>query len=121
MNNIHKLGLLAAVALAVPSVHAQGLKFKADASKAEYITTNVDTVSVAYNAGFNTVAVLRNTADYTVEKRTANADWVSVRKEANGNLTFFTTFNYDNASPRFASFDLTTPNGKRTRTLVVRQ
>lgn len=121
MNNIHKLGLLAAVALAVPSVHAQGLKFKADASKAEYITTNVDTVSVAYNAGFNTVAVLRNTADYTVEKRTANADWVSVRKETNGNLTFFTTFNYDNASPRFASFDLTTPNGKRTRTLVVRQ
>ena len=113
--------LIGLLALAPQAALGQGLKLPADPSKAAYITTSTDTISVAYNAGFNSVAVMANTDGYTVEKRTADADWVSVRREKNGNLTFFTTYHYDNAAPRFATFLLSTPDSHRQRTLVVRQ
>ena len=121
MQTIHKIGLLAVMSAAMQTLSAQGLKLDGNALKSPYIMTAADTVKVGCNAGFNTVAVATNVADYTVTPTTSGADWVSFRKEANGNLSFFTSYYYDNLSPRHASFTLTTPDGSFSRTLVVTQ
>lgn len=97
------------------------LQFDVDGSKPAFVLAAKDTVHVGYAAGINTVAVMSNTTDYTVEKKTTDADWVSFRKEKNGNLTFFSLYNYDNQEGRTAAFALSTPDGKVTRTLVVAQ
>ena len=117
----HHSVIVAALLAAPLTAAAQGLTTVTDDTKAPYITASADTVSLAYNAGFNTVAVMKNTPTYTVTKRTTDADWVSFRQERNGNLTFFATYNNDNAAPRFATFLISTPDGTREHTLVVRQ
>lgn len=117
----HMAALAALVFTSSLTADAQGLKLKADAMKSPYIMTSVDTVKVECNAGFNTVAVSTNTDGYTVTPTTADADWVTCRKEQNGNLSFFTSYYYGNLNPRYASFKLTTPDGSYSRTLVVCQ
>lgn len=120
MKHLYKL-CLAAFVLIAQAAGAQSLKFNTDEAKSPYITVSKDTVTLAYDAGFSTVAVLGNTDDYTIEKTTTDADWVSFRKEANGNLTFFSSYYYDNTASRYASFKLSTPDGSFTRTLVAMQ
>ncbi len=114
----YKLGLLA-LALGVQTAGAQSLQLDADDTKAAYILTNKNTVNVGYNAGFTTVAVMANT-DYTVTKE-EGADWLSYRKEANGNLTLFSQYYYDALLTRSAQLTLTTADGSYSRTLVVVQ
>ena len=114
----YKLGLLA-LALGVQTAGAQSLQLDADDTKAAYLLTNKDTVKVAYNAGFTTVAVMANT-DYTVSKA-EGADWLSYRKEANGNLTLFSQYYYEPILSRSTSLTLTTADGSFSRTLVVVQ
>ena len=120
MNNILKTSLCA-LALGALTAQAQVLKLAADDQKAAYIMTSKDTVNVAYAAGFNNVAVMTNVAEYSVEKVTADADWVSFRKEANGNITFCCSYYYDNINPRYATFRLTADGGAYQRELVVKQ
>lgn len=120
MKTIYKIGLLA-LALASQTAGAQVLQTDADASKAQHIMVAKDTVNVAYDAGFNTLPVMSNATDYTVTKKTESADWVNCRKEANGNLTFFSDYNYDNLSKRYATFTLTTADGSYSRNVVVCQ
>lgn len=120
MNHILKLGMFAAFAVASHTVSAQNIKIGSDTA-APYIMTSADTLTVGYNAGFGTLAVASNASDYTVTKKTTDADWVSFRKEANGNLTFFTTYYYDNINPRYAQFVLSSADGTFSRTVVVCQ
>ncbi len=98
---------------------AQSLKLDDGSQRHSYLTTSKDTVEVDYAAGFNSVAVMGN-ADYTVTKQ-ADADWLSYRKEANGNLTVFADYNSDVVNARFATMQLTAADGSFTRNLVVRQ
>ena len=120
MNNILKLGMLAALAVTSGTAMAQGIKIDGTAT-APYIMASADTLTVGYNAGFGTLAVASNASDYTVTKKTTDADWVSFRKEANGNLSFFTTYYYDNITPRYAQFILSSADGSFSRTVVVCQ
>lgn len=120
MKTTYKIGLLA-LALASQTAGAQVLQTDADASKAQYIMVAKDTVNVAYDAGFNTLPVMTNATDYTVTKKTESADWVNYRKEANGNLTFFSDYYYDNLAERYATFTLTTADGTYSRNVVVCQ
>lgn len=120
MKTTYKIGLLA-LALASQTAGAQVLQTDADASKAQYIMVAKDTVNVAYDAGFNTLPVMTNATDYTVTKKTESANWVNYRKEANGNLTFFSDYYYDNLAERYATFTLTTADGTYSRNVVVCQ
>lgn len=110
--------LLAATSL---TAGAQSLKLDDDAAKADYIMTSKDTVEVGYDAGFGNVVLMTNIAGVTVTKESADADWVSYRKEANGNITFFSQDYYDNRDPRYATFVLSNADGTCTRKLVVKQ
>ena len=76
---LYKLAL-AALALAAQTAGAQSLKLDADDTKAPYLMTAQDTVTLAYHAGFTTVPVLGNVSDYTVSKPESGAEWISYRK-----------------------------------------
>ena len=97
MKSFYKASLLA-LALFGLTASAQSLKFDEDAQKAPHIMASKDVVEVNYNAGFSTVAVMANFDGYEVVKNTEDADWVSFRKEANGNITFFTTHHNNHAT-----------------------
>ena len=98
---LYSIALLA-LALGAQTAGAQSLKLDADDTKAPYIMTSKDTVEVAYNVGFSTVAVLANTS-YTVTADEA-ADWLDYKIEPNGSLTVLPKYNYN-------------PIGTRTGTL----
>ncbi|MCI7645252.1 MAG: hypothetical protein MSS47_02950, partial [Bacteroidales bacterium] len=117
-----KTTILAALALAlgVQTASAQSLHPVADESKATHILTSKDTLRLAYNAGIGTVAVSTNAAGYSVEPD-ADAPWVTCRKEANGNLTFFAQYYYDAMKPRYATFTLKSNDGTCSHPLVICQ
>ena len=117
---LYKLAL-AALALATQTAGAQSLQLDTDETKAPYLMTSQDTVTLAYHAGFTTVPVLGNVSDYTVSKSETDAEWISYRKESNGNLTVFADYYYDAMQPRFGSITLTTPDGSYSRRLTVKQ
>lgn len=120
MKSIRKYALLLLAAGSL-TAGAQSLKFGEDASKAPYIRTSKDTVDVSYAAGFANVAVKANFDGVKVEKTSADADWATFRQEANGNITFFSSYYYDNKNPRYATFRLSDAEGKCTRNVVLRQ
>lgn len=99
---------------------AQSIKLESKGNLGAYLLTNADTVTVDYAAGMNSVAVMGTTNDYTITKAD-EADWLSFKKEANGNLTVFTAYNNDAANDRFATLNLTSADGKYKRQLVVKQ
>ncbi len=110
---------LLALTLGAQMAGAQSLKLADGSERHSYLTTSKDTVEVDYAAGFNSVAVMGN-SDYKVTKQ-ADADWLSFRKEANGNLTVFSDYNTDVVNSRYATLQLTSEDGKFTHNLVVRQ
>ena len=115
---LYSIALLA-LALGAQTAGAQSLKLDADDTKAPYIMTSKDTVEVAYNVGFSTVAVLANTS-YTVTAGEA-ADWLDFKVEPNGNLTVLPKYNYDPIGARMGTLSLTSADGSFTRQLVVKQ
>lgn len=121
MKTLYKPLLLALALTAPAAAGAQNLKLSATEGKAAHLFTAKDTVEVGYASGFNTVAVATNTTGWTIAKTTADADWVSYRQEKNGNLTFFSSYYYDNAEPRYAAFEIKGADGKALRTIVVKQ
>lgn len=120
MKSFYKASLLA-LALFGLTASAQSLKFDEDAQKAPHIMASKDVVEVNYNAGFSTVAVMANFDGYEVVKNTEDADWVSFRKEANGNITFFTTYNMETTASRSASFTLRNADGTASCDITVVQ
>lgn len=120
MKYLHKISLLALL-LTSQAAHSQSLKSVDDENKSPFISLSKDTVSLPYDAGFNSVAILSNQSSYNIEKTTTDADWVSYRKEENGNITFFSTYYYDNTTPRYATFKISTPDASASRNLVVKQ
>lgn len=108
------------LALGLQTAGAQSLKLASDENKAQHVFASMDTVTVGYACGFGSVAVLSNTDDYQVTKD-ETADWLSFSKEKDGGLTVFTTYYYDNKNPRYAKLTLTTPDGKFSRDIVVKQ
>lgn len=122
MKNMRKTILLTALLFAALfEAGAQSLTYTTDTEKAQHLSVSKDTVSVGYDAGFNNVAVITNAPSYTVEKTTTDADWVSYRLEENGNITFFSTYYYNNTDSRYATFRLTTSDGSFSRNVVVEQ
>ncbi len=121
MKTLYKPLLLALALTAPVAASAQNLKLSATEGKIAHLFTAKDTVEVGYAAGFNTVPVATNTTGWKVAKATTDADWVSYRQEANGNLTIFSSYYYDNAAPRYATLEITGADGKALRTLVVKQ
>ena len=120
MKYLHTASLLA-LALGSLTTQAQSLQLTADAQKAPYLMTSKDTVEVNYAAGMASVAVISNVDDYTIAPKDDAADWLSYRKEANGNLTFFTKYYYEVEQPRTATFTLTTTDCTVSRDIVVKQ
>lgn len=120
MNKLH-ISCLLLLAAAAQTAAGQSLTLSSDDGKAAHLLTAQDTVEVRYASGFNTVAVAANQTGYEVTKKTADADWVSFRKEKNGNLTFFATYNEDTQAPRYATFTLSSSDGAVLNTLVVKQ
>lgn len=116
MKQIHKI-FLSVLALVTPmATHAQSLQFDTDDSKADYILTAKDTVTIGYENDMTTVAVMSN-CSYTV---TANDSWLTCVTEADGNLTLFSDYYYETSS-RTGSITLTSADGNVTRTVVVVQ
>ena len=117
-----KTTILATLAFGLAALTAGGQTIRpvADESKATHILTSKDTLRLAYNAGIGTVAVSTNAAGYSVEPA-ADAPWVTCRKEANGNLTFFAQYHYDAMKPRYATFTLKSDDGTCSHPLVICQ
>ena len=115
---LYSIALLA-LALGAQTAGAQSLKLDADDTKAPYIMTSKDTVEVAYNVGFSTVAVLANTS-YTVTADEAT-DWLDYKIEPNGSLTVLPKYNYNPIGTRTGTLSLTSADGSFTRQLVVVQ
>lgn len=111
--------ILPALALALVTVPASAqLKLDDGTAPAPYIIAGNDTVNLTYNNDFTTIPVASN-ADYAFSF-TNNADWLTVKKEPNGNLALFSDFNYLLAD-RYANIILTSRDGKTIRNLVIRQ
>ncbi len=79
-----------------------------------------DTLVVDYNAGFGTAAVA-GSGDYTVSKADENDTWLSYRKESNGNITVFTSYNSDATTPRYGTLKLASTDGTIIYDLTVKQ
>lgn len=108
--------LLIAAALSTP-LSAQSLTFGTDDAKAAYVLPAADTVSIAYDNDMTSLPVVSNTT-YTA---TSQADWLSVKQEANGNLTIWGSYFYDATTSRTGVITLTSTDGTCTRDIVVRQ
>lgn len=110
--------IITALALTAPiSTGAQGVLLDAGTGKKAHILTSADTVRMGYNPDFKSIAVAGN-SDYTVA---GSADWFTCRKESNGNLTLFSSYNSSATTPRTGQVTLTTADGNLTRTLIVEQ
>ena len=110
--------IITTLALTAPiSTGAQGVLLDAGTGKKAHILTSADTVRMGYNPDFKSIAVAGN-SDYTVA---GSADWFTCRKESNGNLTLFSSYNSSATTPRTGQVTLTTADGSLTRTLIVEQ
>jgi hypothetical protein len=116
MKILHIFGAALAFALCTTSLQAQKLTFGGEGSKAPYIAFSLDTVDVSYNNDMTTVAVVSN-CDYQLS---TTDTWFSYKKLSNGNVAIFNDYQYDGVA-RFGTLTFTSPDGKFTRNLVVRQ
>lgn len=117
---LHTTLALLGMSLGLQTTGAQSLKLASDNNKAQHIFASKDTVVVNYACGFGSVAILSNTDDYQVAKKD-EADWLTFTKAKNGNILVFSSYYYDNKEPRYATLTLTTPDGKFSRDIVVKQ
>ena len=102
------------MALFCLTTQAQSVKLNAQI-KTQRLFISKDKVNLAAS-DFATVAVAAN-CDYTA---TADQDWLTIRKTANGNTALFPQTNYDLAY-REGTVTFTTADGTIKRTLKVRQ
>ncbi len=102
------------MALFCLTTQAQSVKLNAQI-KTQRLFLSKDKVNLAAS-DFATVAVAAN-CDYTA---TADQDWLTIRKTANGNTALFPQTNYDLAY-REGTVTFTTADGTIKRTLKVRQ
>ncbi len=110
--------IISALMLATPlAAGAQGVLLDADAAKKSHVLTGKDTVRLGYEPDIKTVAVAGN-SDYTVS---GNVDWLTWRKEKNGNVTLFSGYNSSASAPRYGQVTLTTADGAGTHSFVVEQ
>lgn len=104
-------------ASALTPLVGQAQSLTLDADKAAYVLTARDTVVLGYDADMTTVPVMGN-VKYTA---TTDADWLTVKQDANGNLSLFSSIYYDAAKTRLATVTLASADGKQTRKLFVVQ
>ena len=100
---------------ALAPLTAQTLKLDGLNGKSSMIPA-ADTVSMAYDRDFAIIPVAAN-CGYSV---TTDANWLTARKEANGNLMLFTQYNAA-ADNRSANVTLTSEDGKLARKIFVEQ
>lgn len=79
-----------------------------------------DTVELAANSGFCSLAVKTNGSSFTISKPKTDT-WLSYRPEKNGNVTLFSDYYYNAHSPRYSALALTSEDKIYTRTIVVKQ
>lgn len=81
---------------------------------------NKDTIELAANSGFCSLAVKTNGSSFTISKPKTDT-WLSYRLEKNGNVTLFSDYYYNAHSPRYSALALTSEDKTYTRTIVVKQ
>lgn len=106
-----------AMALATTTASAQ-LKLDDGTAPAPYFIAGNDTVDLTYNNDFTTIPIASN-SDYAYTF-IDGSDWLTVKKESNGNLAVFSDFNYM-LTERLAHILITSRDGQTVRDLVVRQ
>lgn len=84
--------------------------------QAEYILVSKDTITLAFNIDFAQIPILSN-CTYTAE---ASDSRFNAIVEANGNLTIYGVYNYDQED-RTGTITLTSEDGSYVRTIVVVQ
>lgn len=111
--------IITAVALAAAFVPASAqLRLDDGTATSPYFIAGNDTVELTSNNDFTTIPIATN-ADYSFSL-TTSSDWITIKKEPNGNLAVFSDFNYMPAE-RCADILLASRDGQTVRTLVVRQ
>lgn len=93
------------------------LKLDGGETKAPYIIPSTDSAVVAYTGDYSTIHVASN-CEYNIQ-HVAN-DWLTVRREKNGNISLFATYNYLVAA-RQDSLMLASSDGKYERKVYVTQ
>lgn len=106
-----------AAMLMFPATGNAQLQFDSNENRTAYILPASDTIDIDYGKDAVSVPVM-STGNYTVKNENA---WLKCVKEQNGNLTLFSSDNYDALQSRFGTIELSTEDGKFTRNLVIRQ
>ena len=117
MKHIYQTAALLLALSAPLTAGAQSLKFDGGDGKATYIMPARDTITVGYANDMVMLPVVSNT-DYTAA--TSN-DWITLRKEANGNVSIWANYYYDATKTRTGTVTLTSSDSSYTRKVIVQQ